>query len=148
MSRLGKLSAGVAVFSLAVPAMLAGCANTTNGYKLAQCERPTEVCVIENPRVTYKASVNHLLDAIARRGIKTYFVPSVEACPKTTPYTLDYSVRRSWSYMTYVGTIWLTLRREGEIVATANYNAGELTLTKWGRSKNRMDDTVGRLFED
>lgn len=146
--RRSALSTAAVFAALLLPTVLSGCANTTNGYKLAEYERPKAVCVIENPRVTYKASVKHLIDAIERRGIRVYFVEDPQACPRTTPYTLDYSVRRSWSYMTYVGTIGLTLRRQGEIVATANYNAGELTLTKWGRSWKRMDDTVARLFED
>lgn len=129
-------------------ALLAGCANVTNGYRFQKFQRPKAVCVIENPRVTYKASVEHLLDALNRRGIQPFFVKTPQACPKHVPYTLDYTVRRSWDYMTYIGSIALTLRRGGEIVATANYNAGELTFTKWGRSAQRMDATVERLFED
>lgn len=127
---------------------ISGCANVTNGYRFADFDRPEAVCVVENPRVTYTASVGHLLGALERRGIKPYFVKSREACPKSVPYTLDYTVRRSWDYMTYIGLIALTLRRNGDIVATANYNAGELTLTKWGGSERRMDRTVERLFEE
>lgn len=40
----------------------------------------------------------------------------------------------------------LTLHRNNAIVSTAKYKAGSMTLTKWGKTAERIDKTVGKLL--
>lgn len=105
---------------------------------------PTEVCIIRNPQVTIDAAIPSLQSAFQRRGIKATVVDDVGAC--SSEYRLSYVMRRSWDATTYLGLAELTLYRNNAIVSTAKYKAGSMTLTKWGKSAERIDKTVGKLL--
>ncbi len=55
-------------------------------------------------------------------------------------------MRRSWSYTTYLGSIDLSLYKNRTLISRAKYRAGKLTLTKWGRTAERIDKAVGKLL--
>lgn len=55
-------------------------------------------------------------------------------------------MQRSWDATTYLGLAELTLYKNGAIVSTAMYKAGSMTLTKWGKTAERIDKTVGKLL--
>lgn len=59
---------------------------------------------------------------------------------------MSYVMRRSWDATTYLGLAELTLHRNNAIVSTAKYKAGSMTLTKWGKTAERIDKTVGKLL--
>ena len=51
---------------------MVGCANTTTGKMVEPLEvMPTEVCIIQNPKVTIGEAIPSLQSAFQRRGIKT-----------------------------------------------------------------------------
>ena len=108
MSRLGKLSAGVAVFSLAVPAMLAAAPTRRTATSSPNTSARRRSASLKTPASpTRRASTTSWTPSRAARS-RPISSPRSKRAPRPRPYTLDYSVRRSWSYMTYVGTIWLT----------------------------------------
>ena len=107
--------------ALTLATLMVGCANVTTGQLHAPLEvMPTEVCIIRNPQVTIDAAI-----------------PSLQSA---------YVMRRSWDATTYLGLAELTLYRNNAIVSTAKYKAGSMTLTKWGKTAERIDKTVGKLL--
>ena len=131
--------------ALTLATLMVGCANVTTGQLHAPLEvMPTEVCIIRNPQVTIDAAISSLQSAFQRRGIKSTVVDDVGAC--RSEYRLSYVMRRSWDATTYLGLAELTLYRNNAIVSTAKYKAGSMTLTKWGKTAERIDKTVGKLL--
>ena len=129
-------------FTLAT--LMVGCANVTTGQLHAPLEvMPTEVCIIQNPKVTIGEAIPSLQSAFQRRGIKTTVVRDAASC--RSEYRLSYVMQRSWDATTYLGLAELTLYKNGAIVSTAKYKAGSMTLTKWGKTAERIDRTVGKL---
>lgn len=129
----------------AVCALMVGCANTTTGKMVEPLEvMPTEVCIIQNPKVTIGEAIPSLQSAFQRRGIKTTVVRDAASC--TSEYRLSYVMQRSWDATTYLGLAELTLYKNGAIVSTAKYKAGSMTLTKWGKTAEKIDKTVGKLL--
>lgn len=47
---------------------------------------------------------------------------------------------------TYLGSAELTLYKNNTLVSSAQYKAGSMTLTKWGKTAERIDETVGKLL--
>ena len=108
----------------AVCALMVGCANTTTGKMVEPLEvMPTEVCIIQNPKVTIGEAIPSLQSAFQRRGIKTTVVRDAASC--TSEYRLSYVMQRSWDATTYLGLAELTLYKNGAIVSTAKYKAPE-----------------------
>lgn len=92
----------------AVCALMVGCANTTTGKMVEPLEvMPTEVCIIQNPKVTIGEAIPSLQSAFQRRGIKTTVVRDAASC--TSEYRLGYVMQRSWDATTYLGLAELTL---------------------------------------
>ena len=109
---------GLAAASV-VCALMVGCANTTTGKMVEPLEvMPTEVCIIQNPKVTIGEAIPSLQSAFQRRGIKTTVVRDVASC--TSEYRLSYVMQRSWDATTYLGLAELTLYKNGAIVSTAS----------------------------
>lgn len=72
----------------AVCALMVGCANTTTGKMVEPLEvMPTEVCIIQNPKVTIGEAIPSLQSAFQRRGIKTTVVRDAASC--TSEYRYD-----------------------------------------------------------
>lgn len=101
---------GLAAVS-AVCALMVGCANTTTGKMVEPLEvMPTEVCIIQNPKVTIGEAIPSLQSAFQRRGIKTTVVRDAASC--TSEYRLSYVMQRSWDATTYLGLAELTLYKK------------------------------------
>lgn len=133
------------VLSAASIALLTGCANTTTGKFHAPLEvKPSDVCIIRNPSVQIDAAIPSLQIAFQRRGIASTVVDNATECK--TDFRLNYVMRRSWDVTTYLGSAQLTLLRNNTVISTANYEAGDLTLTKWGKTEQRIDGMVGKLL--
>lgn len=82
--------------------------------------------------------------ALSAVGVRTHLVEFSDDCPCT--YTVEYSARRSWDAATYLLTAHVVLNKDKRPVARADYTAGPFTLTKWGRTEERLDTMVGELF--
>ena len=124
---------------------LAGCANVTTGTVYTKFDAmPSEVCIVRNPEVKINAAIPSLQAAFKRRGINTTIVESISDCK--SEYRLNYVMRRSWDLTTYLGSGDLTLFKNNTIISTSNYSAGKATLTKWGKTKERIDKLVGKLL--
>ena len=125
--------------------LLAGCANVTTSEHYQGFEgKPDKVCIINNPATKISLVVSGIGKALNRRGVEYSFVDSRDQCD--CEYTIDYVARRSWDFTTYLGSADMTLYKNGKAVSSANYNAGEMTFTKWGRTEERIDNVVGQLF--
>ena len=134
------------LLSAAIAAVtLTGCANVTTGQALASFDtKPTEVCIVRNPKVRINAAIPSLQSAFRKRGIATTVVEAPSDCK--SEYRLNYVMRRSWDFTTYLGAGELTLLRNDAIVSTSSYKARSLTLTKWGKTEERIDEMVGKLL--
>ena len=131
--------------ALAACALLSGCANVTTGSLTQPLDsKPSVVCIVRNPEVKITAALPYLQKAFARRGIESEVCDKREDCQ--SPWTLDYEFRRSWDMTTYLSSGDLVLYEGTKIVATANYSAGSWTLTKWGRTEERIDGLVAKLL--
>lgn len=125
--------------------LLSGCANVTNGEHYASFDgMPDEVCIVKNPRVKITNALPAIQRAFERRNVRTHIVNFSDNCP--CAYTVEYSARRSWDAATYLRTAYVELKKDQHPVARAKYQAGPFTLTKWGRTEERLDTMVGELF--
>ena len=107
-------------------------------------QKPGTVCIVRNPRVKIGAAIPGLRDAFEKRGIHAVVVERASACPG--PWRVHYVMRRSWDFTTYLGTAELSLYKNQTLVSTASYKSGKPTLTKWGRTRERIDSVVGKLL--
>ncbi len=111
-------------------ALIAGCANVTSGHRVVHMkEKPAQICIVKNPKVRISAALPALKSALSRRGIRPIVAANPAKCP--CDYRLNYTMRRSWSYTTYLGSIDLFLYKKRTLISRAKYRAGKLTLTKW-----------------
>ena len=125
--------------------LLVGCANTSTGHlKTSFTEKPNEVCIVRNPKVQVSAAIPSLKQAFERRNIKTTIVDNFQDCH--SQYCLQYVMRKSWDFTTYLGSVELSLYKDNTLVSSAQYKAGSMTLTKWGKTADRIDETVGKLL--
>lgn len=142
MAPISRLLFPIAAISVI---MISGCANVTSGSLQAPLsEWPSEICILENPKVTISAALPAMQDAFSRRGIKTVVCSNAQDCQ--SPWRLEYVMRRSWDVTTYLGSGRMTLRKDGRIVSTASYEAGDFTFTKWGKTDERIDGMVAKLL--
>lgn len=125
--------------------VLFGCANVTTGSLQSPLEDyPSDVCILENPRVKINTALPSMEKAFERRGIKAVVCRDADEC--RSPWRVDYVMRRSWDFTTYLGTAEITLRKDGRLISKAQYKAGNFALTKWGRTDERIDGVVGKLL--
>ena len=139
-----RIIAGLTVLA-ATGTLLSGCANVTSGHRVVHTnEKPAQICIVKNPKVRISAALPALQSALSRRGIRSTVAANPAKCP--CAYRLNYTMRRSWSYTTYLGSIDLSLYKNRTLISRAKYRAGKLTLTKWGRTAERIDKAVGKLL--
>lgn len=125
--------------------LLAGCANVTTSEQFDGFSgKPDKVCVIRHPETKINQVVNGIRHALERRGVEYTFVDAREEC--RCEYSIEYTARRSWDLTTYLGSADMTLYKNGRAVSAAKYKAGSGTLTKFGRTEERIDNVVGQLF--
>lgn len=125
--------------------VLFGCANVTTGSLQSPLDDyPSDVCILENPRVKINTALPSMEKAFERRGIKAVVCQDADEC--RSPWRVDYVMRRSWDFTTYLGTAEITLRKDGRLISKAQYKAGNFALTKWGRTDERIDGVVGKLL--
>ena len=142
--KVGLLAFAIGAASL----LLHGCANVTSGGpKVALTEKPSDICIIRNAKVTYAQGLPSLQRAFQIRGIDTYVVDMQQECRPDNHWQLDYSMRRSWDLVMYLRSVQLILRKDGTVVSEASYEAGPLTLTKFGRADDRIDGVVKELLD-
>lgn len=142
MKTFSRLLVTTVAFSVV---MLSGCANVTSGSLHAPLnEWPSEICIIENPKVKISAALPAMQEAFARRNIKTEVCSNVQDCK--SPWRLEYVMRRSWDVTTYLGSGQMTLRKDGRIVSTSSYEAGDFSFNKWGKTDERIDGMVAKLL--
>lgn len=126
---------------------LSGCANVTSGNRYAgYTEKPAEICIVKNPRVTFSQALDSIELALAKRDVKYHIVTNASDCKVDCAYMLNYEARRSWDFTTYLGSADLVLKKNGQIISSAKYQAGSMTLTKWGKTEERIDGMVGELL--
>lgn len=129
------------------PLILTGCANVTKGQQYAGfTEIPKEICIVQNPRVKMNQALSGITSALENRNIKYHLVANRTDCNPDCAYMLKYEARRSWDMTTYLGSANLRLFKNGELVARSDYKAGSATLTKWGKTEERLDGLVGELL--
>ena len=142
-----KLTLWLALFSALGSSLLSGCANVTTGGPLMNIpDQPENLCIIRNPDVTFERGLSYLQRSFQVRGIDNYVVDSAAECYPDNHWQLDYSIRRSWIVMRYIGSMHLILRKDKRVVSEVEYDAGELSLDKWGNADKKIDGAVRALL--
>ena len=130
---------------------LCGCANRVIGPEhTSLTEKPAAVCILSNPRVTYRPVLGWMRDAFEKRGVKTFVADIPSACPKEAgepPYMVTWEARRRWDVVRYLGSFSAELLRDGAALAKSEYKASRFTWTKWANPSGRVDLTIEALLK-
>ena len=105
------------------------------------------VCIQENTAVIIDDFVEYLQDDFARYGITTEVIGNQR--PRHCEYVLSYTARRSWDMTPYMSTADLTLTRNGQRIANANYylkGKGGFALSKYASTESKLDNVVDQLL--
>lgn len=110
--------------------------------------KPSSLCIEENPKVMVRDFVPVLQEGFSRHGIATQLyaqIPRAEC-----PYMLTYTARRTWDMTPYLSSAQLTiLGPRRQVMAKANYHLrgkGGLSLMKWQGTKSKMDPVIDALL--
>ena len=114
---------------------------------LGGAEAAKHVCIQDNPKVIVSDFVQVLKDGFARHGISTevYSGPKPEGCD----LVLTYTARQSWDFTPYLSEAELSLERDGQQVAHAQYHLkgkGGYSPKKWQGTKTKMDPVIDQLL--
>ena len=105
------------------------------------------VCIQENTAVIIDDFIEYLQDDFARYGITTEVIGNQR--PRHCEYVLSYTARRSWDMTPYMSTADLTLTRNGQRIANANYylkGKGGFSLSKYASTESKLDNVVDQLL--
>ncbi|UUD62708.1 hypothetical protein D16iCDA_13470 [Pseudomonas seleniipraecipitans] len=110
--------------------------------------KPSSLCIEENPKVKVRDFVPVLQEGFSRHAIATQLYAQIPR--PECPYVLTYTARRSWDMAPYLSSAELTiLGPRRQIVAKANYHLrgkGGLSLMKWQGTKSKMDPVIDELL--
>ena len=105
------------------------------------------VCIQNNPQVTIEGFTGYLQDDFKRHGITTEVFNGQR--PNHCEYVLYYTARRSWDIKAFMSTAELKLRRNSDLVASADYHLkgkGGFSLTKFASTESKLDNIVDELL--
>lgn len=105
------------------------------------------VCIEFNSRVQVDDFVSVLQDGFDRHGITTQLVHGNAA--SRCEFVLYYTALRSWDFSPYLSHAELRLRRNLQLIASADYHLkgkGGLSLTKWGGTESKIGPVVDKLL--
>ena len=135
-------------YLVTVPAALALTACTSiNVQPVDPALNVQHVCIQENTAVIIDDFVEYLQDDFARYGITTEVIGNQR--PRHCEYVLSYTARRSWDMTPYMSTADLTLTRNGQRIANANYylkGKGGFALSKYASTESKLDNVVDQLL--
>jgi hypothetical protein len=124
---------------------LAAC--TTKGVRPVDptAHRLSVVCIEENPKVIVDGFITVLEEGFARHSIRTRIVQSPS--PPDCEYTLWYTARQSWDFVSFLRSAELRLRRGDETIGTATYrHRGGLAPSKWASPRSKMAPVLDELL--
>jgi hypothetical protein len=107
------------------------------------------VCIQENPKVIVPGFLRVLRDGFDRHGIATEVFSG--ARPDHCEYILTYTALRSWDVTPYLSHAELSLEKDGQEVAHAEYHLrgkGGFSLMKWQGTRSKMDPVIDELLKE
>lgn len=128
--------------ALASAILISGCAAVNNVTPAQKDENIQHVCVVRNPQVKIAETINIIREGFSRHGISTSIVDSDSSCK----YSVTYTARRSWDFSFYLGRFEMQLWKEGRQIASAEYVQRSGSLSKWGKTKERMDAMIDQML--
>jgi hypothetical protein len=133
------------VVSLAA-GLLAGC-TAISVEPLRADQRVERVCIERNPAVIVDDFESIVVAGFERHGVQTeVFEPPV---PEECEFILRYTALRSWDLAPYVAHAELSLERNGQEVARAEYHLrgkGGYALTKYRSTRAKMDPVIDEML--
>lgn len=110
-----------------------------------------EVCIEWNSSVALSDFVPSLQSELQKHGVLSR-VYNAGTQPTNCPLTMAYNAFIKWdvkafssSYSPYLAYASLTLRREGRVVGTAQYQIGSFGQDKWGATSTKLGPLVDAL---
>ena len=103
------------------------------------------VCIEENPKVLVTDMLNVLEEGFQRHAVRTLVYR--DKAPDRCEYTLWYTATRGWDFTPFLNRAELRLRRDGETIASANYeHSGGFALNKWASTSNKLTPVIDELL--
>lgn len=143
MNVVGKFSA-VALATLT----LASC-TSVQVSKLPTDYPVSHICIEENAKVTEPSFLNVVTKRIESKGFTTEKFRA--APPSHCKVTMEYTALRSWDFVTYLSHAEIRIKREGVVIADAEYHLigkGGFDLSKWASTESKMNPVVDELLAD
>lgn len=112
-------------------------------------ERPSSICIQNNPKVQVTDFLPVLQKNLARRGIESqvYAQP-----PLTCEYRMTYVAYRSWDIVTYLSKAELEIfDSNNRSIAAAHYHLrgkGGVAMTKWQSTETKMLPVLDQLLKN
>ena len=132
------------VFFALLALLIAGC-TSIDVKPVANDDRISNVCIVENPKVVVSDFVPVLRDGLNRHGIASTVVSEAEA--KSCEVTLTYTASRGWDLKPYLDDAQLRLWKNGMQIGSADYHhSGGFALTKFASTKTKMDPVIDQLL--
>jgi len=110
------------------------------------------VCIELNTSVTVLDFLPTVQQELSRRGVASR-VYGEGTEPRNCEAVLNYEATREWDNriaaseaLPYMNYARLTLRREGEIISSANYGVGNLGFDKWSSTRTKVSSMVDTLL--
>lgn len=131
---------------IAVSIGLAAC-SSVNSHAVAKDVHPDNICIIRNPDVIVTDFVPAIQTRLQHYGINSRLVETADK--SQCPYTLEYTVKRSWSLKTYISWAKLKLYKDGQAIADAEYKPlakGAFMVNKWQSTETIMNPVVDSLL--
>ena len=127
-------------------ASLTGC-TVVKVQPIGANHRVENICIIQNPRVTVPDFVPVMQEGFSKHGITSEFVTN--RAGGNCQYTATYNARRSWDFATYLSVAQISVQRNGQQIANANYhlrNKGGFALNKWASVRSKILPVMEELL--
>ncbi|MFC1815550.1 Sbal_3080 family lipoprotein [Thermodesulfobacteriota bacterium] len=141
----------VLVAGLAAIALLNGCAIQKVVHPLPPNSAITEVCILENPKVTIPDFLQIVQDGIERNGLRSRVYREI---PTTCSYVLEYVAFQRWDFTLFMSEAEIKLYHQRELVGSTSYKLptgifgmGGINPEKWNSTKEKLDPLLDELFQ-
>lgn len=125
---------------------MAGC-TSVNVKPVAHGVGLSEVCIVNNPKVTVPDFIQIIRDGFSRNKLATRVIEQGQEA--SCEVTLTYTALRSWDFKTYLTHAELRLWRDGKQIGAADYHLrgkGGFALNKWASARSKMDPVIDQLL--
>jgi hypothetical protein len=134
--------------NLVVLVTLAGC-TSMDVRPIAASANVDKVCIRFNEEVNVEDFLSVMQEDFFDHGITS--VVFQDQKPSGCPFTLKYTVDRSWDFVPYMVDAMLTVSRDQTFIGMAHYHmagSGGLSFVKWAGTHSKIDPVIDELLRN